>query len=190
MLSTTIFGQQVCVPLLQFLFGTCGDAGSLLKNREEFGDLKCPPTPTSNKLMTEHVMKTPTSSVRRSLRDVGTPKTPSVINATFAQSAKKKLLFQGCKILYQLLKNGDTSSSDHCTALPGKLRNIWLRLRDSISFLQYSVSWLLILAITKHRNLSLGSSHCSYTLLYVHIFDTYSVNEHFCTHFKIQHNFT
>lgn len=117
--QSLFFGEQVCVPLLQFLFGSCGESASLLKNKEEFGDLKCPPTPTNNKLMTEHMLKTPTSNVRRSLKDVGTPKTPSIISANLAQSTKKRILCQGCEILYQLLWNGETSLSKDCTGLRG-----------------------------------------------------------------------
>ena len=48
--------------------------------------------------------ETPKSSIRRSLKDVGTPRTPTVLNASFAKTAKHKLLAQGCEILLELLK--------------------------------------------------------------------------------------
>lgn len=47
--------------------------------------------------------ETPKSSIRRSLKDVGTPRTPTVLNASFAKPAKQKLLAQGCEILMELL---------------------------------------------------------------------------------------
>lgn len=47
--------------------------------------------------------ETPKSSIRRSLKDVGTPRTPTVLNASFAKTAKQKLLAQGCEILLELL---------------------------------------------------------------------------------------
>lgn len=51
--------------------------------------------------------ETPKSSIRRSLKDVGTPRTPTVLNASFARTAKQKLLVQGCEILLELLKVDD-----------------------------------------------------------------------------------
>ena len=75
-----------------------------MKNREGFGDLKCPPTPTNVKLLTEIMNETPKASVRRSLREMGTPRTPTVLNASFAKTAKQKLVGQGCEILAELLK--------------------------------------------------------------------------------------
>ena len=47
--------------------------------------------------------ETPKSAIRRSLRDMGTPRTPTVLNASFAKTAKQKLLAQGCEILLELL---------------------------------------------------------------------------------------
>ena len=99
-----VFLLQVCTPLLQFIFGTAIDQVSLLKTKEGLNDLKCPPTPTNNKLLADMMAETPKSSIRRSLRDVGTPRTPTVLNASFAKPAKQKLLAQGCEILLELLK--------------------------------------------------------------------------------------
>ena len=47
--------------------------------------------------------ETPKSAIRRSLKDMGTPRTPTVLNASFAKTAKQKLLVQGCEILLELL---------------------------------------------------------------------------------------
>ena len=47
--------------------------------------------------------ETPKSTIRRSLKDMGTPRTPTVLNASFAKTAKQKLLAQGCEILLELL---------------------------------------------------------------------------------------
>ena len=52
--------------------------------------------------------ETPKSSIRRSLKDMGTPRTPTVLNASFAKPVKQKLLVQGCEILMELLKTEDT----------------------------------------------------------------------------------
>lgn len=51
--------------------------------------------------------ETPKSTIRRSLKDMGTPRTPTVLNASFAKTAKEKLLSQGCEILLELLKIDD-----------------------------------------------------------------------------------
>ncbi|XP_015750903.1 PREDICTED: telomere-associated protein RIF1-like [Acropora digitifera] len=99
--------EQVCTPLLQFIFGTAVDQMSSLKTREGLSELKCPPTPTNSKFMTDMMAETPKSSIRRSLRDVGTPKTPTVLNASFAKMTKQKLLMQGCQILLELLTMND-----------------------------------------------------------------------------------
>lgn len=99
--------EQVCTPLLQFIFGTAVDQMSSLKTREGLSELKCPPTPTNSKFMTDMMAETPKSSIRRSLRDVGTPKTPTVLNASFAKMTKQKLLTQGCQILLELLTMND-----------------------------------------------------------------------------------
>lgn len=98
---------KVCTPLLQFIFGTAVDQMSSLKTREGLSELKCPPTPTNSKFMTDMMAETPKSSIRRSLRDVGTPKTPTVLNASFAKMIKQKLLTQGCQILLELLTMND-----------------------------------------------------------------------------------
>lgn len=94
---------QICVPLLQFIFGTSIDYVSLLKSKEGFGDLKCPPTPTNGKFINNSLFETPKATARRSLKDVGTPKTPTVIHASFAKASKDKLLVQGCEILEKFL---------------------------------------------------------------------------------------
>ena len=67
--------------------------------------------------------ETPKSSIRRSLKDMGTPRTPTVLNASFAKPVKQKLLVQGCEILMELLKTEDTefsSSSDFIVSLGKK----------------------------------------------------------------------
>lgn len=79
----------------------------MLKTKEGLSDLKCPPTPTNNKLLADMMAETPKSSIRRSLKDVGTPRTPTVLNASFARTAKQRLLVQGCEILLELLKTDD-----------------------------------------------------------------------------------
>ena len=60
--------------------------------------------------------ETPKSSIRRCLKDVGTPRTPTVLNASFARTAKQKLLVQGCEILLELLKVDDdeVENSGNC----------------------------------------------------------------------------
>ena len=78
-----------------------------MKTKEGLSDLKCPPTPTNNKLLADMMAETPKSSIRRSLKDVGTPRTPTVLNASFARTSKQKLLVQGCEILLELLKVDD-----------------------------------------------------------------------------------
>ncbi|XP_022791524.1 telomere-associated protein RIF1-like isoform X3 [Stylophora pistillata] len=103
--------DQVCTPLLQFVFGTAIDQVSSLKTKEGLSELKCPPTPTNNKLLSDMMAETPKSSIRRSLKDMGTPRTPTVLNASFAKPAKQKLLGQGCEILMELLKTEDTCFS-------------------------------------------------------------------------------
>lgn len=104
-LFTGIF--QVCTPLLQFIFGTAIDQVSLVKTKEGLSDLKCPPTPTNSKLLSDMMAETPKSTIRRSLKDMGTPRTPTVLNASFTKTAKQKLLSQGCEILLELLKIDD-----------------------------------------------------------------------------------
>ncbi|KAJ7390049.1 DNA-binding protein rif1 [Desmophyllum pertusum] len=99
--------DQVCTPLLQFIFGTAIDQISSLKTKEGLSDLKCPPTPTNSKLMSDMMAETPKSNIRRSLKDMGTPRTPTVLNASFAKTAKQKLLAQGCEILLEILKIDD-----------------------------------------------------------------------------------
>ena len=94
---------QVCTPLLQFIFGAAIDQVSLLKTKEGLSDLKCPPTPTNSKLLADMMAETPKSTIRRSLKDMGTPRTPTVLNASFAKTAKQKLLAQGCEILLEML---------------------------------------------------------------------------------------
>ena len=67
--------------------------------------------------------ETPKSSIRRSLKDIGTPRTPTVLNASFSKPAKQKLLVQGCEILMELLKTEDTefsSNSDFIVSLGKK----------------------------------------------------------------------
>lgn len=98
---------QVCTPLLQFIFGVAIDQVSLLKTKEGLGDLKCPPTPTNSKLLADMMAETPKSTIRRSLKEMGTPRTPTVLNASFAKTAKQKLLAQGCEILLELLMTDD-----------------------------------------------------------------------------------
>jgi hypothetical protein len=95
--------------LLQFIFGTSIDHISLLKTKEGFGNLNCPPTPTNGKFISNS-FQTPKASARRSLKDVGTPKTPTVIHASFAKATKDKLLIQGCEILGRLLSVDDVNS--------------------------------------------------------------------------------
>ena len=102
---------QVCTPLLQFIFGTAIDQISLLKTKDGLGELKCPPTPTNSKLLSDMMAETPKSSIRRSLKDMGTPRTPTVLNASFAKPAKQKLLAQGCEILVELLQTDDKEIS-------------------------------------------------------------------------------
>ena len=66
--------------------------------------------------------ETPKSSIRRSLKDMGTPRTPTVLNASFAKPVKQKLLVQGCEILMELLKTEDkfSSNSDFIVSLGKK----------------------------------------------------------------------
>ncbi|XP_048577728.1 telomere-associated protein RIF1-like isoform X2 [Nematostella vectensis] len=102
--------DQICVPLLQFIFGTAISHTSLLKSKVEMGELQCPPTPTDAKLMSMSSLTTPKSNARRSLKDVGTPKTPTVIHASFRQDAKKKLLLKGCYILAEFLHSDNSNT--------------------------------------------------------------------------------
>lgn len=104
---------QVCTPLLQFIFGTAIDQISLLKTKDGLGELKCPPTPTNSKLLSDMMAETPKSSIRRSLKDMGTPRTPTVLNASFARPAKQKLLAQGCEILVELLQTDEKEISEN-----------------------------------------------------------------------------
>jgi len=90
----------------------------LLKSKEGFGDLKCPPTPNTGKGISS--FETPKANARRSLRDVGTPKTPTVINANFAKTTKDKLLKQGCEILENILSLDSSNGSTGWKATIGK----------------------------------------------------------------------
>lgn len=68
--------------------------------------------------------ETPKSSIRRSLKDMGTPRTPTVLNASFAKPVKQKLLVQGCEILMELLNTEEdtefSSNSDFIVSLGKK----------------------------------------------------------------------
>ena len=57
--------------------------------------------------MIDMMAETPKSSIRRSLRDVGTPRTPTILNASFAKTVKQKLLAQGCEIVLEFLMFDD-----------------------------------------------------------------------------------
>ena len=119
-----LFIFQVCTPLLQFIFGTSIDQVSLLKTKEGVSDLKCPPTPTNSKLLLDMIAETPKSNIRRSLKDMGTPRTPTVLNASFAKTAKQKLLSQGCEILLELLATDDQEISGNSSLIVSLGKNI------------------------------------------------------------------
>lgn len=117
---------KVCTPLLQFIFGTAVDKMSSLKTREGLSELQCPPTPTNSKFMTDMMAETPKSSIRRSLRDVGTPKTPTVLSASFSKMTKQNLLTQGCQILLEVLTMNDDELNGNLTLITslGTVANI------------------------------------------------------------------
>ncbi|KAL9968125.1 hypothetical protein ACROYT_G026458 [Oculina patagonica] len=147
--------DQVCTPLLQFIFGTAIDQVSLLKTKEGLSDLKCPPTPTNSKLLSDMMAETPKSTIRRSLKDMGTPRTPTVLNASFAKTAKEKLLSQGCEILLELLKIDDqeiNGNPDLIVSLAERLQTVIFKRPED--FKKYAT---LLTSATREGFKSLGT---------------------------------